>query len=90
MTTLVPEVTASGLLLWRLRRAADQQLWCAVRQAAAQGSLVLTVHDTASGQTVVDETHADIVPLVERAEAMRDVLVAAGWQLIDVDVHALH
>ena len=50
----------------------------------------MTVCDTASGEMVVDETHADSVPLVERAEAMRNVLVAAGWQVIDVDVHALH
>ena len=83
MTIPLPELTASGLVLWRLRRSSDQQLWCAVRDRG--GELVLTVHEPALDRTLVSELHPTITALVNRAERLHGELVDAGWQVVDVD-----
>ncbi len=84
MTVLLPELTARGLVLWRLRRSADQQLWCSVRDRG--GELGLTVHEPSADRTLVSELHPNIAPLVARAERLREQLVGAGWQVVDVDL----
>ena len=84
MTVLLPELTASGLVLWRLRRSSDQQLWCSVRDR--DGELGLTVHEPAADRTLVSELHQSITPLVNRADNLRHQLVDAGWQVVDVDL----
>ena len=84
MPAFLPEVTADGLILWRLRRTPEQQLWCAVSEFA--GELALTVHDVATDQMPVAETYWDIESLVSRAEALRDQFLAAGWEAVDVDL----
>ena len=84
MATLFPELTAEGLILWRLRRTPEDQLWCSVSEFA--GELALTVHDLALDQVKVAETHWDVVALVDRSEELREELVAAGWTVVDVDL----
>ena len=83
MTTLLPELTAKGLVLWRLRWSPEQPLWCSVRGGA--GGLTLTVHNPATDQTSVREAHPTVTILVDRAENLRSQLVAAGWKALDVD-----
>ena len=84
MTTCLPEVTARGLVLWRLRRSPEEQLWCSVRDFG--GDLAFVVQDPAAPRTAVAEPHRDIASLVDRAETLRAQLRAAGWQLVDVDL----
>ena len=84
LTTGLPEVTAHGLVLWRLRRSPEEQLWCSVRNFA--GELTLVVQDPAAARTAVAEPHPHIASLVGRAETLRDQLIAAGWQMVDVDL----
>ena len=84
MSNFLPELTAEGLTLWRLRRAPDDQLWCSVSEFA--GELALTVHDLASDQVRVAEAHWGIVPLVDRADELRDEFVDEGWIVVDVDL----
>jgi hypothetical protein len=84
VTVLMPELTARGLVLWRLRRSSDQQLWCSVHESS--GELKLTVHEPSADRTLVSEVHLTIAPLVERAEHLQERLVSAGWQLVDVDL----
>ena len=84
MTTCLPEVPAHGLVLWRLRRSPEEQLWCTVRDFA--GELALVVQDQATPRTAVAEPHSDIARLIDRAETQREQLMAAGWQLVDVDL----
>ncbi len=84
VTVLLPELTARGLVLWRLRRSSDQQLWCSVHESG--GELSLTVHEPSGDRTLVSEVHLTIAPLVERAEHLQERLVDAGWQLVDVDL----
>ena len=84
MASLFPELTNEGLVLWRLRRTSEDQLWCAVTDFA--GELALTVHDVASDQVKVAETHWDIVSLVDRSDELRDEFVELGWTLVDVDL----
>lgn len=84
MSTLLPELTAGGLNLWRLRRTPEEQLWCSVSDFA--GELALTVHDLAADQVKVAETHWDVVSLVDRSEELREEFVAVGWTMVDVDL----
>ena len=84
MTTSLPEVSAEGLVLWRVRRSPDVQVWCSVRSDA--GGLVLTLHDPGKTRKEVTKSYAHIGSLVESAERVRGRLVAAGWQMVDVDL----
>ena len=84
MTTFLPEVTAHGLVLWRLRRSPGEQLWCSTLDLADE--LALTVQDPTTQRAVITETHSHIGSLINRAEKLQRELEAAGWQLIDVDL----
>ena len=84
MTPLLPEVSADGLVLWRLRRSSDEQFWCSVTDA--QGELVLTVHNPSCSGIAVREKHPDVSSLLERAERVSATFRAAGWRVVDVDV----
>ena len=84
MTSSLPEVSADGLVLWRVRRSPETQLWCSVRSRA--GSLVLTIHDPEKPQREVVESYTNIESLVESADRVRRRLMTAGWQVVDVDL----
>ena len=86
MTTVLPEVTTSGLVLWRLRLSSAQQRWCSVRIPPGAGELVLTICDPGTDRPLMSEAHADIGRLIDRAESLRDQLVAAGGVIVDVDL----
>ena len=79
-----PELTAQGLVLWRLRRSPEEQLWCSVHDFA--GDLSLIVQDPAAPRTAAAEAHQHIESLVNRADRLRDQLLAAGWELVDADL----
>ena len=83
MTTSPPEVTTNGLVLWRMRRSPEEQLWCSVRDHADE--LALIFQDPSTPGATVAERHSHIGPLVDRATHMRDQLSAAGWTVVDVD-----
>ena len=85
MTTSFPEVSADGLVLWRVRRSPDAQLWCTVRDGK-RGGLVLTLHDPGKRRREVTKCFSHIGSLVEWAERVRGRLVTAGWQVVDVDL----
>jgi hypothetical protein len=82
VTALFRDLTAQGLVLWRLRRSTNQQLWCTVFER--DGELALTFHDPSSNRRPVAETHPHIGPLVDRADELRVLLVGAGWTEVDV------
>ena len=77
-------MTTHGLVLWRMRRSPEEQLWCSVRDHA--GELALIVQDPSTPRTAVAESHLDIGPLVDRAAHMQDQLEAAEWTVVDVDL----
>ena len=81
---LLPELTADGLVLWRLRRTPEDQLWCMVGEFA--GELALTLHDQASRLVPVAEFHQTIASVVNRAETLQAEFVTAGWEVVDVDL----
>ena len=82
--TLLPELTADGLVLWRVRRAPEHQLWCVVGDFG--GQLTLTVYDLSSDKVPVEEVHPAIASLVSRAEVLQREFTTAGWESIDVDL----
>ena len=79
MTTRMPELTATGIVLRRLRWPSDQRLWCSVR--VGTDGLFLTVRNPATDQASVPEAHPHITLLVDRAQNLLDQLVAAGWKV---------
>ena len=85
MITRLPEFTATGLALWRLRRSPDEQLWCSAYYLGSD-ELVRVVHDQATQQPVVEETYVSIARLIECADRVRHPFEAHGWQEVDVDL----
>ncbi len=81
MTTLAPEVTAHGLVLWRLRCPPDRRLRCLVGKFS--GKLVLAVHS--KGKVLVAESYTDIGALVARADALKDSYARNGWEEFDTE-----
>ena len=81
MTAILPEISAAGLVLWRLLRAPDRQAWCYVTEFC--GEITLSVHELASDDVFMAEVHSDMQALVGRAEQIQQELLAAGWQLSD-------
>ncbi len=84
MTTYLPEVTAEGLVLWRVRRSPDEQLWCSVHDFV--GELSMTVHNPSTPRTADAEVHSNIGSLIDRADHLQKQLLAAGWEVVDVDL----
>ena len=82
--TLLPELTADGLVLWRARRSPEHQLWCVVGDFG--GELTLTIYDLASDKVLVEEVHKTIASLVSRADSLQCEFTTAGWELVDVDL----
>ena len=78
----LPEVSAAGLVLWRLRRPPRQELRCGITEFC--GELLLGIHDVVADEVLFAEAHWDIVSLVSRAEELRDEYVAAGWRDFDL------
>ncbi len=85
MISRLHEFTATGLALWRLRRASDEQLWCSAYYLGSN-ELVLVVQDQATEQPVVEDTYVSIAPLIECADRLRHQFEAQGWQEVDVDL----
>ena len=81
MTALAPEITSHGLALWRLKRSSTRHIRCLVGRFS--GKLVLAIHS--DGKVLVAESFADIVPLVDQAEAMRTAYLRKGWTDVDSD-----
>ncbi len=84
MPTLLEELTADGLVLWRLRWSSAHQSWCVVENRA--GDLTLTVYDQGTDRVQVAEVHETVASAISRADALRDQAVAAGWEVVDVDL----
>ena len=82
------EVTVNGLILWRMRRSPDEQLWCTVRDRTDEkgGGLVLTVQDPGKLRTATAKECANVQSVVDVADRLRDQLTTAGWHVVDVDL----
>ena len=81
MTALAPEITSQGLALWRLKRSSTRHIRCLVGRFS--GKLVLAIHS--EGKVLVAESHSDIVPLVNQAEAMKAAYLRKGWTEVESD-----
>ena len=77
------EVTVNGLILWRMCRSPDEQLWCRVRDGKG-GGLVLTIEDPGTRKIVTAKECANIQSLVDSADRLSDRLTTARWQVVEV------
>ncbi len=82
MTVLLPEVSAEGLVLWRVRQPPARNLCCCITESG--GELMLGVHDIVTDDVLFAEVHRDVVSLVSRAEELQDDYLAAGWHACDL------
>lgn len=83
MAAILPEVTADGLVLWRVRKTKGRQAWCYVTEFC--GEVTLSVHDLGTDDVFIAEVHSSLLPLVERADRIRRQLLATGWEDYDPD-----
>ena len=86
MPALAPELTADGLVLWRVRRS-ERQVWCEVKDLS--GELLIRVLDPATARSVVSEVHDTVAAVVGRAVQLQHQFSAAGWELVDFDLDEL-
>lgn len=82
MAAIFPELTANGLVLWRVRQPPDRQAWCYVTEFC--GEVTLSVHDLGTDDVFIAEVHSSLSSLVERADRIRQRLLAAGRSRRDV------
>ena len=82
MTVLLPEVSAEGLVLWRVRQPPRQELCCCITECG--GELMLGVHDIVTDDVLFAEVHRNVVSLMSRAEELRDEYLALGWHACDL------
>ena len=78
------ELPVGDVVLWRLRWTPDRLLSLVV--GPRKNVLTLTIHEAASGIMTVGEVHPTIASAVDRAQALRDKFVAAGWEPVDVNL----
>jgi hypothetical protein len=79
------DFTSTGVILWRLSTTGEDDLWCFVFEHPYTYCLVLDSDPEGTKPYRVCEQYADIVNLVNRAEALKDTLLRSGWKDIDVE-----
>jgi hypothetical protein len=79
------ELTAGGLILWRLCTSGQPDLWCLAFDLPEGLAFVLEDHPQGSQPSRITEQHADIVTLVNRAEMLKHSLIQSGWTEVDVE-----
>ena len=73
------ELTADGLVLWRLSASGQPDLWCMAFELP--DALYFVLEDDPHGTQAprVTERHAGISTLVDRAETLKRSLLRCGW-----------
>ena len=79
------DLIADGLILWRLSTVGQSDLWCLVFAHPTGLCFVLDDDPEGTRPYKVCEEYADIVSLMSRAEALKELLVRCGWADVDVD-----
>src|SRR5262245_27843525 len=62
----ISEVAREGLILWRLTRSGDRDLWCLVFETKVGFLLVVEDHLEGTEPPRISERHADVIELVNR------------------------
>ena len=77
MAPLLPESTGFALLLWQVRTRPVRQLTC--RLGECNEGFVLVVRDETTGDVPLHEVYANMVPLLKRAQSIRERYINEGW-----------
>lgn len=78
MDPLLPESTGFALLLWQVRTRPGRQLTC--RLGECNEGFVLVVRDETTGDVPLHEVYANMVPLLKRAQSIRESYINEGWR----------
>jgi hypothetical protein len=81
----ISEVARDGLILWRLTRSGDRDLWCLVFETSIGFFLVVEDHPEGTEPPCMSERHADVIALVRRSDTLKDAFLRDGWLDADVD-----
>jgi hypothetical protein len=81
----ISEVARDGLILWRLTRSGEHDLWCVVFETSIGFFLVVEDHPERTEAPCMSERHADVIALVSRSDALKDDYLQDGWSDVDVD-----
>ena len=81
----ISEVARDGLILWRLTRSGDRDLWCLVFDTSIGFFLVVEDQPKGIEPPCINERHADIIALVGRTDTLKDTFLRDGWAEVDVD-----
>ena len=79
------DLIADGLILWRLSTAGQSDLWSLVFAHPTGMCFVLDDDPEGTRPYKVCEEYEDIVCLMARAEALKELLLRCGWTDVDVD-----
>ena len=85
ITSEISEVARDGLILWRLTRSQDRDLWCLVFESSIGFVRVVEDHPEGSEPPCMSERHADFIAHVGRTDTLKDTFLRDGWTEVDVD-----
>jgi hypothetical protein len=81
----ISEVARDGLILWRLMRSGDRDLWCLVFETSIGFFLEVDDHPEGTEPPCMSERHADVIALVTRTDTLKNAFLQNGWTEVDVD-----
>jgi len=74
-----------GIILWRLTFRGERDLWCMVFDTSSGYFLILDDDPGGSAPLRASERFADVITLVDRADAWKSAFMTGGWVELDVD-----
>lgn len=79
------DLMANGLILWRLARAGQSDLWCLVFEHP--NGLCFVLDDDPHGTQPYKDygQHSDIAGLIKRTDVLKAALMQRGWAELDVE-----
>ena len=86
MPTTLADWPAKPVVVWRLRRHPDQEVWCLATRV--RHLFLLTVcHDTSHRAGPMRERFADIESILQRADQVKEDFLDMGWREPEVHEH---
>ncbi len=86
MPPMLADSTAKAVVVWRLWRRPDQELWCLVTKIGHLFALAMRGDTTHSGRPMRGR-YADVVSVIQRADQVKEHFLAMGWREPEPEPH---